>query len=233
MMKYPTISPAPTHEETLWGIIWLAVSMIMLPTVLALGNLLLGAPLSDGLLNFVYYCLNFCVTILLFRRFLRHNLDIALKRPLAVIWYSLLGYLGYQALTELVTYGILMICPSFSNVNDANIYSMLAEDLIPLAIGTVFLVPLAEETMYRGLVFRGLFDKNHALAYIVSMVVFAAIHVVGYIGIYPPLTLLMCFVQYLPAGYCLCWCYRRTGSILSPIFMHTLVNATGIYYAVR
>lgn len=233
MMKYPNLSPAPTREETLWGIMWLVVSMIMLPAVLSLGNLLLGCPLSDGLLNFVYYCLNFCITVWLFRRFLRYNLEIALKRPFAVLWYSLLGYLGQQALTELLTYGIFLICPDFSNVNDSNIYAMLEEDLIPLAIGTVFLVPLAEETLHRGLVFRGLFDRNPTLSYLVSMVVFAAIHVVGYIGIYPPLTLLMCFLQYLPAGYCLCWCYRQTGTILSPILLHTLVNATGIYYAVR
>ena len=232
-MKYPALTPAPDKKETTWGLAWLVISLMILPTFLSIGNQLLGAPLSMGLLNFVYYCLNFAGTIVVFHRFLKTAMDAALSRVLAVIWYAILGYLGYQVLTELLTVVIYAVAPGFSNVNDENIYSMLSQDMVPLAVGTVFLVPLAEETLYRGLVFRKLFDKNPAAAYIVSMAVFAFIHVMGYIGTYPAQTLLLCFLQYLPAGYCLCWCYRQTGTIISPILMHTLVNATGIYYAVR
>ena len=60
------------------------------------------------------------------------------------------------------------------------------------------------------------------------MGVFALVHVVGYIGNASALTLLLCFVQYLPAGYCLAWCYQNTGTILTPILMHMLVNAYGL-----
>lgn len=232
-MRYPALSPAPSKKELQWGLVWLAINLMVLPTVLTYGNYFLGNPLSSGLLNFVYYCVNFAVTFWIFRHFLASSWKTALQRPFMVLWYAVLAYLGYQVLTELVTLLILSVYPTFGNVNDSNIYSMLEEDLIPLAIGTVFLVPLAEEVMYRGLVFRGLFDKNPALAYIVSMLAFASIHVMGYVGAYPPLTLLMCFLQYLPAGYCLCWCYRQTGTIIAPILMHMLVNGTSIYYFVR
>ena len=62
-----------------------------------------------------------------------------------------------------------------------------------------------------------------------SMGVFALVHVVGYIGSYDALTLLLCFLQYLPAGYCLAWCYSNTGTIVTPILMHMIVNAYGMY----
>lgn len=232
-MNYPTMTSAPSRTETLWGLIWLALSMILLPSALQLGNQLLAAPLSAGLLNVVYYCLNFGVTIWIFRKFLAESMTAALRRTFPVIWYAILGYMGYQLLTEMVTYGILMVYPAFSNVNDENIYTMLSQDFMPLAFATVFLVPLAEEVTYRGLIFRKLFDRNPLAAYLVSMAAFAAIHVVGYIGTYEPVKLLLCFIQYFPAGYCLCWCYRQTGTILSPILMHTLVNGTAIYFAAR
>ena len=100
-------------------------------------------------------------------------------------------------------------------------------------VAAVFLVPLTEEALYRGLLFHKLYEKKPIWAYIVSMLGFAAIHVMGYIGTQPPLVLFLCFLQYLPAGYCLCWCYRRTGTILCPVLMHTIVNASSILYYLR
>lgn len=232
-METPRMTPAPNGRETKWGLGWLAINLLVLPLVLTELNALLPTPLSSGLLNTVYYCLNFAAVVFLFRDFLKASADAAAQRPFPVLWYAILGYLGYQTLTRLLTAAILTVAPDFGNVNDASIYEMLGKDLIPLALCTVFLVPVAEETLYRGLIFRSLFDKNPTAAYIVSMVAFAAIHVTGYVGSYPPLTLVLCFLQYLPAGYCLCWCYRRTGTILCPILMHAMVNGGSILAYLR
>ena len=232
-MNYPSLSSAPNEKETRWGFVWLAVSMLVMPSVLPYANALLPQPLSAGLLNVVYYGINFAVIIAIFHRFLRDAAVMALTRIPAVLLWAMLGFLGYQALTTLLTQAILNVVPDFGNINDQSIFSMLDEDPIPLALATVFLVPLAEETLYRGLIFRKLLDKGPAAAYVVSMVAFAAIHVMGYIGTYPPLTLLLCFLQYLPAGYCLAFCYRQTGTILTPILVHTTVNAMGIYAYLR
>ena len=144
-----------------------------------------------------------------------------------------MGYCGYQVLSRFLGTVILYIDPTFTNVNDETIFEMLDKDLIPLAMATIFLVPLAEEVIYRGLIFRKLFDRNPVAAYLVSMAAFAAIHVMGYIGSYAPMVLVLCFLQYLPAGYCLCWCYRQTGTIITPILMHMLVNGVSIFYFLR
>lgn len=56
------------------------------------------------------------------------------------------------------------------------------------------------------------------------MVAFSMVHIVSYVGAYTPLQLVLAFVQYLPGGAWLCWCYTKSGSIYGPIVMHSLIN---------
>ena len=233
MYNDPVLSPGPSDHEARWGGIWLVFTTVLLPSVLFGLNGLLAQPLSNSMVNMVYFITNFAVTLWIFRDFLKNALKAAMARVFLTVWYGILAYLAYQVFTEFVTRVILMIDPGFGNVNDANLQQMMEKDLVPLGLATVLLVPLTEETLYRGLIWRKLYDKNPTMAYLVSMVLFAAIHVVSYIGVYPPLRLVLCFVQYLPAGFCLCWCYKRSGNILSPILMHMLVNGAGVFAMLR
>ena len=232
-MKHSSLPISLTHKETRNGLLYMAISLIALPWILSEGNALLAAPLSQGKVNFLYYFINFAVMVWLCRQFLGQSLKLALRIPFPVIWYGVLGYLGAKALGELVAILTLLIYPAFSNINDQNIISMFQEDSQLIAIATVFLVPVAEELFFRGLIFRNLHGKNQTAAYLVSMVLFSLIHVAGYIGTCSPLHLLMCFLQYLPASFCLCWCYCQTGTIITPIIMHAVTNAMSVYYLVR
>ena len=232
-MKHSSLPVALTHKETRNGFIYMAISLIALPWLLSEGNAYLADPLSQGKINFIYYFLNFGFMVWICRKFLGQSLNYALKIPFPVIWYGILGYLGAKALGEVLGILTLLIYPSFSNVNDSTIISMMQEDSQLIIWGTVFLVPLVEELFFRGLIFRNLHGKNQVAAYLVSMVLFSLLHVAGYIGAYSPLHLLMCFLQYLPASFCLCWCYCQTGTIITPIIMHALTNAMSVYYLVR
>ena len=227
-MNNPSLSPALAPRQTRLGFLWLAVSMVLLPVILPLCNQLLPTPLSIGLLNVVYYGSNFAATVGILHRFLWESAAVALKQLPRVLLFPLLGFLGYQIMTTQLTQLIWFFEPDFGNINDENIFSMLDADTIPLALATIFLVPLAEESIYRGLIFRNLLEKRPVVAYLVSMAAFASIHVTGYIGTASPLTLVLCFLQYLPAGLCLCFCYQQTGTIMTPILIHTIVNAVGI-----
>ena len=222
-----------TRQETRNGLIYMIVSLVALPWLLQEGNGFLADPLSAGKLNFIYYCINFLVMLGICRHFLKCNFTHSLKTPFNVIWYAILGYLGSQALGEILAYLTLMVYPDFSNVNDQTITSMLREDSMLIALGTVFLVPLVEELFFRGLIFRNLWSKSRIGAYLVSMILFSLLHVANYIGAYSPLHLLMCFLQYLPASFCLAWCYCQTGTIITPIIMHGLTNAMSVYYLMR
>ena len=231
MKNSPSVSLS--RKESRNGLIYMVISLALLPSLLQQGNAMLSAPLSTARLNFVYYCVNFLAVVWIFRFFLKDSFRSALRSPFSTIWYAALGYLGSEALCELLTMVIFMIFPGFSNVNDQTVAGMLGQEKTLITIGTVILVPVTEELFFRGLLFRNLWDKKQTLAYAVSMGAFALLHVVGYIGDYEPLHLILCFVQYLPASFCLCWCYRQTGTIATPIIMHAIVNAMGISNAMR
>ena len=228
MRNLLTHSPQLSRNEVVAGWSYYAFSMLALPIVLQYANAALDHPLNEARLNFVFYAANFTAVVMIFRRLLRSNIQIAVRRLFPVLWYAMLGYLGNSALTGILTTLIQALVPGFSNINDMSIAAMAGKELTLMTIGTVFLVPVAEELFYRGLMLRHLAGKSRIAAYCVSMGMFALVHVVGYIGMYQPLTLLLCFIQYLPAGYCLAWCYANTGTIATPILMHMIVNAYGL-----
>ena len=222
-----TFSAPLSKKELKYGLIYLGISLILIPLLLAL------LPLREGQMNGLYYLLNFTAITLILRHFLLENFKIAVDQLFPVLYYAALGYLGYETFGRIFTVVTLNIDPEFLNINDQTIYAMLQEDFLPMAIGTVLLVPVAEECFFRGLIFRGMYDRNPIFAYVLSMVMFSAIHVAGYLGTVTPLQFLLCFIQYLPAGYCLCFAYRHSGSIFSPILLHTFINALGIASFVR
>ena len=183
-----THSPQLSRNEMISGWSYYAFSLLALPIVLQYANAALGAPLNEARLNFVFYAANFTAVCLLLRRFLKQNLQIAFRRVFPVLWYALLGYLGNSALSQLLVLLIRMMVPGFANVNDMSIAAMASQDKTLMLIGTVFLVPVAEEVFYRGLMLRWFAGRNRTAAYLLSMGVFALVHVVGYIGVYKPLT---------------------------------------------
>jgi membrane protease YdiL (CAAX protease family) len=231
-MKNAHFYNAPSRRETRNGWIYYVISYLALPFGLNWFSAQLAVPLSEAKLNFVYYCINFVAVALIFRRFLADSFRGALRKPFQTLWYAVLGYLGAEALSEVLTYLLLLLLPAYANVNDASITAMLRAEPL-LAIAVVFLVPVAEECFFRALCFRNLYGSSSVAAYLVSMAAFSAVHVIGYIGTVSPLYLLVAFLQYLPAGYCLAWCYHQTGTIATPILMHTLVNAMGAFAITR
>lgn len=225
-MKHLTISM--TNRETRFGWICLLVQLFCLPSFLSLGNQLLAAPLSESLINFLYFTLSFCLILLVYHRFLFDSLKHALQNVWRTLRYAFFGFLLYKIGTYLLSIVIYACMPDFFNVNDSSIAGMGSEYFGLLSIGIIFLVPITEETLYRGFIFRWLYGKNHFFAYLLSSLLFAFIHIFGYIGLFPPMQLLLCFLQYLPAGLCLAWSYAKADTIWAPILIHIAVNQTGI-----
>lgn len=222
------LSVTLTRTEKLIGWIYYPIQLFALPFLIALVNFFLGNPLSDSWTNVIYFCLNFLFIGLIFRSFLIKNAKIAIENPFRCLRYAVVGILAYWLLSYVVQIFISYADPDFFNVNDAYISDMVQENYSFLAFGTVFLVPVAEETLYRGLIFSPLYNRNRLVAYIVSSAVFSAIHLINYIGMYDPLLLALCFLQYLPAGLCLAWAYAKADSIWAPILMHITINHIGI-----
>ena len=218
------LSVPMTRHEIIIGVVYLFLQLIIIPGALTLGNEYLGAPLSDAEINFLYFCINFlCITVIL-HEFLLKSIKHSLQAPLRCLVGAFLGLCRYWLLSLAVSYLIEILYPDFYNVNDGTIQSMMDDNWQLVSIGTVLLVPLTEELLYRGLIFRPLYNKNRLAGYVISTFIFSALHVVSYIGLYSPVHLALCFLQYLPAGISLAWAYAKTDSIWSPIMMHMTIN---------
>ena len=226
MKKHISISMTRTESVLSW--IYWPFQLVLLPVLLAAGNELLKDPLSEVELNFAYFCVNFlCLTVIL-HRFLGVSAKAALKRPFYTLQSAFFGFASYFAVSWLVGIVIIWLCPDFANANDSSIAGMLTQEPALITLGTVLLAPIAEELMYRALIFRSLYNRSRVLAYLVTSLLFGAVHVVGYIGIYTPLELVLSMLQYLPAGICLGWAYARSNNIFAPILMHIAINQIGI-----
>lgn len=217
------------RREGIAGGVWLVVSLLVLPSLLQEGNAALGSLLSSSELNFVYYLTNFMAMLWIFHDFLGHSAAQAVRHPAYLCQAVILGSVAYFACAWVLEQAIGYFVPGFQNANDASIAALKNGNVFLTAVGTVILVPPFEECMYRGLIFRGLYGKSPAAAYIVSILVFALVHVLGFIGRYSLLELCIAILQYLPAGLCLAWAYTKADTIFAPILIHTIINAIGIY----
>ena len=218
-----------SQREQLQGMGYLLFQFLVLPYVLSYLNTLLPHALSEVQLNFLFYCINFLAVILIFRRFLGSSLK-GLKRGFGTaLEFAVLGLCGYFLCNFLLSFLIRKLFPAFSNVNDSTVLAMYRSAPFLMTVGTVVLVPLTEECLFRVLIFRRLYGASRPAAYLLSICLFGFIHIMGYWGEVPPLTLVLCFIQYIPAGVFLAWAYQKGGNIFSSVLMHACINALGIY----
>ena len=220
---------APSLRETRWGLVYLAVQLLALPTLLTLVMQKLPFPVSEVGLNITFFVLNFLCTGAILFSYLKSSLKQLAENLPACLTTALLGFAVYQVLAALMGHLIGQLYPDFLNVNDMTLLAMLRQQFWPMALCTVILVPITEEALYRGLLFGAFHWKSPVLAYGMSVVLFSLIHVMGYVGLYPAGLLVLCFLQYLPAGLVLAWTYARTGTVFTPILIHMAVTALGIF----
>jgi len=217
-----------SKREAVFGWCYMVFQLLFLGSLLGWLNYRLGSPLSLAMLNFTYYATNFLCCWVIFYRFLLHNA----KRMLANFWrnilYAFSAYVLYLLLSMLVSRIIIAVRPNFGNINDASISTIAQTGFIWMSVGTVLLVPVTEELLFRGLIFRQLYSRSRFAAYACSSFFFALVHVVAYIGNYDAVLLCLCFLQYLPAGICLGLAYEKTDSIFGSILMHAFVNLIGM-----
>lgn len=218
-----------TKKELLWGLCYLIISVLILPLLVPYCVDLLFPESTASEANFVYFLVNFLAVGGIFHRYLIKSVDHMRSHWKKVLLFAAIGLGIYLILSTLLAMALHRFFPDFSNVNDENILQLTKENFTLMAIGSVLFVPIAEECLYRGVVFGGIFSKNPIVAYVLSILIFSLIHVLRYIGAVDGQTLLLCTVQYLPAGLCLSWAYQKADNLLAPILIHAAINAIGIF----
>lgn len=229
MTKKRTASPCPSGQESAWGLCYLVFQMLFLPSVLFRINDQLPKALSDPELNFLFYLVNFIAILLIFHSFLERSLRQLFQHPIDALQAAVLGFVAYFFCFHATEWLIGLLRPGYSNYNDASIAALCRGNYFLMFLGTVVLVPPVEECLYRGLIFRNLYQKSPWAAYIISIAAFACLHILGYIGSYSAADLLIAFLQYLPAGLWLAWSYLKGDTIFVPIAIHAAVNFITIY----
>ncbi len=219
----------PNRFETYAGWFYWGFQILILPVALTVLLEALGLSVSDAQLNFIFFCVNFVATTLLLGRLCICSLKQGFIRPGYTLQSAALGFAGIQGSNLLFSWIVMLLKPDFANLNDGNIGAMVNDHYGLMFVGTVLLVPVVEELLYRGVIFGCLYNRSKVAAYIVSTVLFSVVHLLGYLTELDPVTLLLSFLQYLPAGMCLAWAYARSGSIFAPILIHMTINQLAIF----
>ena len=222
------LSSSLTRQEKLYGACWLAFETLLFSRLLQALNSLLPTPLPQAEINFIFFFVNFMVVAILFRRYLWSQVKLLGDLMGKIFSTAVTLFMAYWIANFLLMQVLFALNPEHFSINDVTIQSLVREDYFLMFLGSVILVPITEECLFRGLLFRGLYDCSPILAWVVSTALFSAVHIINYIGAYPFDTILLCFVQYIPAGICLAGAYRLSGSLLSPILIHALVNFAGM-----
>lgn len=214
-----------TPTERVLGWIWLPVNTFLLPILAAVYVYANPDQLSDGALNLVTFAVSAVALLLMLHRFWRESFHRMLDRPGRCLGAMLLGGLVNYALSLAVSPVLLLALDgAVDNPNNAALLEIAQQDLGMIKAASIFLAPLVEETLFRGVVFGSLRPRRRVLAYALSTGLFSLLHVWQYILVSADASLLVYALQYIPSGVALAYCYERSGSIWPPVFLHMLLN---------
>ena len=218
-----------TRKETVSGWIWMAVQFLLLGSAVTV----LAAPLGLMKINFLYHLISACATALIFRRFLSGSIRTFRQETRRVLLTAAACLGVYYLLSTALGAVIFAVDASFSNVNDNTVTGFLRSNPVLTSAATIVLAPISEELLFRGLVFYRARRLGKWAAYVISVAAFAAIHIMGYVGSFSAPRLLLCFLQYIPAGIVLAAGMDATGSIITPMLIHACINAVAVLTAVQ
>ena len=217
------ITPLLQREKYV-GLAYLVFQLFLLPTLLRLMAMAFSMETDSTLVNTLYFSINFISCVAIFGHLLQDSLKKAIADPDRLLIATVIGFGIYRVATLVLGIPILFLFPDFSNLNDTAVMDVFGDYPFIMILCTVVLAPVTEELLYRGLVFGWLREKSAPMAFILSAVIFAAIHVVQYIGIYSTAHIFVALVLYLPAGLAFVWAYQHSGTILAPIIIHAINN---------
>ena len=218
-----------TSGEKIAGTILFAVYLVVLPFVtdplFRFVGRLLDTTISATVQSVIYYYVLFAVTLIVFHKFVARtsrnfadNLGVACRN-------MLLGLIALYGLNELVYRLSSLVISNRTNLNDTTISAQIQDAPRVTLLIIVFLAPFIEEVLFRGLVFGNLKSKSRVVAYLVSCLLFALLHVWQFAVVQQDITYFLLMVQYLVPGAVLAWAYESSGTLWTSIGLHAVANA--------
>lgn len=139
-------------------------------------------------------------------------------KPVSFVWIFILAF-GLHFAISIVLSVIAMLLPSFfQNYTELVEASGLSDYSVAWLFSTLILPPLAEEIIFRGLVFRYLrrAGAGFIVANVIQAVCFGIYHMNVVQGIYAAIL-----------GFLLGWLVYQYKSLAAPVFLHFLFNLFG------
>lgn len=213
-----------SQREISWGLHYLLMQFLIIGPLFAtvLKQFFPKLPLNTEL---TYNLINIIAVFIIYHRYIGKCIRHSLSQPVKLILITGLGLLVYLLVIPELEDWVIKLSPTVVNYNTSEIVENMKFNPIATIFGAVFLVPLAEEITYRGLIFGALRQKNRLVAYLVSVLGFSMIHVIGYMELQSLTNSLLTLLTYIPAALILTIAYDQSGSILAPTLIHTVVNA--------
>ncbi len=213
------------------GWCYLPVHLLILPLMLNVFAFVSDAGLSDRTINILYYGIGTAYILLFLRGYLRTDFDTLLDHKIGNLLCLLSGYFFDLLLSYVAIIVLELIVGNVMNPNEEAIDTMAQSDYSAIFGLAVFLAPVVEETLFRGIVFGTLREKNRVLAYVVSVLLFSFYHIWQYAIAYSDASLFIYMLQYIPVSFVLAWLYDRSRTIWVPIIFHMLINALAMAIA--
>ena len=218
-----------TRSEKTLGGVYLLLQVLLIPFAVTALCMALGNP-SEALINLIWCFCNALLALVFFRRLLVRSWRNAARDWKRTMTVTAKGFGLYWAINLLITAAILTLRPDFVNGNNTGGNALIDEYPVLMTGAGIFLAPLAEESLFRGWIFTGRAQRSLPLAYGVSCGLFAAAHLVGYVGRYDGVSLLLCLLQYIGPSFVLCRICREADSLAAPLLLHMLINTLGCIF---
>lgn len=218
-----------TDTESHLGLAFFLLYLFLFPYLNAWAQkLMLGdaeTPVAEA--NVVYYALLFTVCLFLFWSFLRSDFRDLLDWLPENLFGALVGLLaagGLHILAALLPFPVADPIP----VQYAQQFTAAP---VPTLTLLLLLIPLVEETLFRGLLFGQLRGYSRGLAYTVSTLFYALAVVWRYALERGEARYLLLTVLYLPMSLACTWCYDNGGSVWATAVLHAALNGVILFFA--
>ena len=221
--KSRSLGPGLSTAEQVAGFCYLPFFVILLSLGIQWLSGLLDLRLTELQINVAYFVINCIMIWVIFHNFLIRSFRAI--RFWELVQALILGFCLYYAGNLLFGWIVNLLGLTITSFNDQTVMGLISQNKWVMGICAVVLAPIVEETLVRGLLFGVIRRSNRILAYAVTIVFFAVMHVWQYLMIYDARDVLLSALQYIPAGIALGWTYEKSNTIWAPIILHMVINA--------
>ena len=227
-MKRTAVPPFPSRmsaAQSILGWCYLPVHIVVIPLLAGLLVYFSPESMDETTVNVVYYFIGLGFTLFVMGSWLRRDFDTLLDNWSRCLLCALFAYGVYWALSFVTAALLLWREGDVLNPNNEAIMELSDGGYGPLRGLAIFIAPLVEETLFRGVVFGTLRRRGWRIpAYVISIVLFSIYHIWQYVLAYADPSLFIYALQYIPVSAALAWLYDRSGTIWSSIFFHMIIN---------